>query len=269
MNRLFFGIALAASAATIAYAQSGQAPGRTPPASMLADYPGFGHDVERDMRAYVADEARRQQLIAQCMRNAGFEYYPETATLVRADSAAAAPARSKRPQSRNQVYRQGLQGDRLRQYDLALYGVEDPNSLTELWDPSSGTGGGCWGEALRSVRGVFDAARDLGPDYVSMRRSVARDARVTAAESRWASCMSAKGHRFASVSELRSAAANQGEVFGRPKMPMEQVAQASAASETCLAEASYAEAERQAMVDAENEFVRRHKSRLDQLRHPG
>ena len=162
MKKILVASAAAAALAGLGYAQS-QA-GKPPPASALAEYPGFGHRPEEDMRSFAADEAKRQQIIFQCMRDAGLEYYPETGAIVRNTAAPAAEARKQRPRSRNEVYRESLSGEKLRQYNMTLFGVPDPNSQTELWDPSSPTGGGCWGEALRGVKGVFDASRALTRD---------------------------------------------------------------------------------------------------------
>ncbi|HLL30060.1 MAG TPA: hypothetical protein VK403_03585 [Allosphingosinicella sp.] len=50
-------------------------------------------------------------------------------------------------------------------------------------------------------------------------------------------------------------------------MAMSELPRAKAASETCLAEAGYAEAERAARLDAENAFVRNHESTLDRLKY--
>lgn len=265
MKMILIATAASATLAGLAYAQS--TANKLPPASLLAEYPGFGHRSDEDLRAFVADEAKRQQIIFQCMRDAGFEYYPETAAVVRNNPTPAAAGRKPRQKSRNAVYREGLPADKLKQYNLKLFGVTDPNSMTDLWDPNSPTGGGCSGDALRGVKGVFDASRSLGREYVAMRRSVSRAPKVTAAEANWAKCMAGRGHQFGSVAELRSAVYNQGEVPDRPKVPVDRLPAANAASEACLAESGYADAERAALTEAESGFVREHKAKLDQLKY--
>lgn len=265
MKAKIVGLLLAMGCVGFAYAQSGGQ--RVPPQSALASYPGFGHDAERDMRAFAADEARRQQLIFQCMRSAGFEYYPETGIIVRSAAAPIQERRRRPAKTRNETYRESLSAERLQQYNLALFGVRDPNSETQLWDPSSPSGGGCWGEALRSVRGVFDASRALTREYVQMRRSVGQDARVMAAETRWASCMAGRGHAFEQLSDLRATIFNRGEVPGRQPIPLESLNELAAASDVCLAEAQYVEAEQAARAEAENTFVRAHKGTLDRLKY--
>jgi hypothetical protein len=100
-----------------------------------------------------------------------------------------------------------------------------------------------------------------------MRRSVSEDDRVTAAETKWASCIAGKGHAFEKLSDLRAAIFNQGVVPGRQQVPMEKLGELATASDGCLAEAKYAEAEHAARTDAENVFVRTHKATLDRLKY--
>ena len=265
MKAKVLGLVLVSACAGFAYAQVGEP--RSAPRSSLANYPGFGHDAESDMRAFAADEAKRQQIIFQCMRSKDFEYYPETGTIVRAANAPIAERRRRPPKSRNEVYRTGLPPEKQEQYNMALFGVPDPDSETNLWDPSSPSGGGCWGDALRGVRGVFDASRELTREYIAMRRSVGQDPRVATAERKWASCLADKGHSYEKLSDLRATIFNQGEVPGRPSVPVEKLDELAAASDACLTEANYAEAEQAARTDAENEFVRAHKATLDRLKH--
>jgi len=265
MRARFTVLIVATAVSGMAYAQSTSS--KAPPQSALASYAGFGHNAESDMRAFAADEAKRQQSIFQCMRKASFDYFPETGAIVRAAASPINERRKAPPQSRNQVYREGLAPDKLQQYNLALFGVPDPNSETQLWDPSSPTGGGCWGEALRSVRGVFDASRALTREYVQARQSVAQDSRVTAAEAKWASCIRGKGFAFQKLSDARAAFYNGGIVPGQAATPASSIDQLGAASDACLAEAQYQEAEQLARTDAENKFVREHKSTLDRLKY--
>lgn len=265
MRTSILGLMITAAIAGIAYAQHNVLAG--PPQSGLASYPGFGHNPEVDMRSFASDEAKRQQSILQCMRTAGFDYYPETGTIVRNAVAPLNERRKLPPKTRNQVYREGLSPDRLQSYNLALYGVTDPNSETQLWDPSSATGGGCWGDALRGVRGVFDAARALTREYVQMRQSVAKDARVVNAEAKWATCVRDKGFPFEKLSDARAAIYNGGIVPGQPPVPESSLDELSSASETCLAEANYGQAEQAARSEAESAFVRVHKDTLDRLKY--
>lgn len=265
MKRAIGLMSLTALVATIAYAQVGRPPASAGASSDLAHYPGFGHNPDGDVRAFVADEAKRQQKIFACMKAAGFDYHPEVAAVVRADSAGA--ARSKRPPSKNAVYVAGLSGDRLVQYNTTLYGVPDPNSETALWDPNSGTGGGCWGEALRAVPGVFAASRELTNEYVAMRREANDDPEVKAAEQQWSTCMRQAGHDFATISEFVGVQSNNGEARGREKISAELLGPMKAKSDECLATAKFADVAGAARVRAENRFVARNKATLDTKRY--
>jgi hypothetical protein len=100
-------------------------------------------------------------------------------------------------------------------YHLALYGVPDPNDEANLWDPRSPTGGGCLGEAMREVPSVYAAKSQLMEPYRVMVRSVAEDARVHAAEQRWAACMRQGGYEYASPLALH-AEVDRAAIHGTP-----------------------------------------------------
>jgi hypothetical protein len=244
--------------------------GRTsvmPAQSPLAAYPGFGHDPDGDRRAFAAEEAKRQQAIGQCMRSAGFQYVSEVAQSVSAADAARTERRSRTaPVSPNERYRQSLGAEERTKYNMALYGVPDPNDPTNLWNPASGTGGGCWGEAMRGFAGVYAGANALRDQYWDMRQAIGKDRRVVAATAKWSSCMSGKGFNLASVQELTSAQANMGMIRDKPTMSPDQVAAATSASGACLSEAGFEEAVQTATLEAETAFVAKHKAVLEAKR---
>lgn len=265
MKRVIGLISLAALGVTIAYAQGASAPANPGQTSDLAQYPGFGHNPDADIRAHAADEAKRQQSILQCMKAAGFDYHPEVSAVGRADAPAA--TRSKRPPSKNATYAASLTGDRLTQYNMTLYGIPDPNSETNLWDPSSPTGGGCWGEALRATSGVFAASTALASDYVAMRREANEDPEVKTAEAQWSSCMREAGHNFESIGEFNGVVSNNGEARGREKVSPEALGPMKTQSDQCLETAKFVDVQRGARTRAENRFVVRHKATLNAKRH--
>lgn len=244
--------------------------GRTsvmPAQSPLAAFPGFGHSPDNDRRAFAAEEAKRQQLIGQCMRTAGFQYVSEVSQTVSAADAARTPRRGRAaPQSSNERYRQTLSGEERTKYNMALYGVPDPNDPKNLWNPASGTGGGCWGEAIRAFDGVYAASNALRDQYWDMRQAIGKDRRIVEATAKWSSCMSGKGFNLASLQELTSAQANMGMIRDKPTMTPAQVEAATAASNTCLGEAGYDDAVRTATLEAETGFVSKHKAVLEAKR---
>jgi hypothetical protein len=244
--------------------------GRTsvmPAQSPLAAFPGFGHNPDNDRRAFAAEEAKRQQVIGQCMRAAGFQYTSEVAQAVSAGEAARSERRGRgAPVSPNERYRQSLSAEERTKYNMALYGVADPNDPTKLWNPASGTGGGCWGDAIRAFDGVYAASNALRDPYWDMRQGIGKDRRIVEATTKWSSCMKGKGFDLASIQELASAQANMGMIRDKPTMTPEQVGAASAASATCLEDAGYEDAVRTATVEAETAFVQKHKAVLEAKR---
>jgi hypothetical protein len=154
--------------------------------SPLAAYPGFGHDHEADEAHYRRQEIALQRYIARCMRQAGFEY-------TAAPSVVNAPAPRQGP---NERYLASLSPERRTRYNLTLYGVPDPNDEENLWDPSSKTGGGCWGEAMRAIPSVYAGESELRAQLDAMQRLIARDARVQDAERRWSACMRSRGFSY-------------------------------------------------------------------------
>ncbi|HEX6374336.1 MAG TPA: hypothetical protein VFZ91_01300 [Allosphingosinicella sp.] len=271
-RKLLIGAAIAVPLAVggVLAAQEIAKSGRTsvhPAQSPLAAYPGFGHNAGEDRRAFAAEEARRQQIIAQCMRDAGFQYVSELSQSVSASDAARMRRRSQAaPESPNERYRAGLTVEKRTEYNMALYGVPDPNDPNNLWNPSSPTGGGCWGQAIRAFDGIYAASNALRNEYWDMRQAIGKDRRVVEATAKWSSCMSGKGFNLASLQELASAQANMGMIRDKPTLSPDQVEAATAASGECLGSAGYEAAVRTATIEAETAFVERHKSVLEAKR---
>jgi hypothetical protein len=244
--------------------------GRTsvmPAQSPLAAYPGFGHNPDNDRRAFAAEEAKRQQVIGQCMRSAGYQYVSEVAQSVSAGEARRMERRGGgAPVSPNERVRQALSPAERTKYNMTLYGVPDPNDPANLWSPASGTGGGCWGEAIRAFDGVYAASNALRNQYWDMRQAIAKDSRVVEANGKWASCMKGKGFNLASRQELAGAQANMGMIRDKPTMSPEQVDAATAASSACLDTAGFEDAVRTATIEAETAFVGKHKATLEAKR---
>jgi hypothetical protein len=175
-----------------------------------------------------------------------------------------------RPQHPNARYVASLDSAQRRRYYMALYGVPDPNDEQGLWDPRSPTGGGCWGEAIRQVPSVYAALSQLRQQHRAMLRSVAQDARVHAAEQRWAECMRARGHDYASPLALHSEtdrAAVRGPPPGRTMADvMKRNEEARAPARECNSSAGLDSAMQAVRIEKEAEFVRAHKDVLNRHR---
>lgn len=236
-------------------AESSAQSGGVPKASPLSVYPGFGHNDRADEARFIREEAERERTIASCMRNAGFRYNPAPSVAVTGPMLNPA-SKSAGPIDQNERYARSLTDDKRREYYVALYGVPDPNDQTNLWDPSSATGGGCSGDALRALPGVYAGRSALIEEYETMLTQVRADGRIKQAEAKWAECATSRGVSFATP------AAAYADLDLNP--------QGSAARRSLIAECATSSNlnEIAAEVRAEHEarFVTRHKATLEQKR---
>jgi hypothetical protein len=257
---LTFALALLALATPVP-AQRQPAPARSSP---LAAYPGFGHDHDADEARFRRQELARERAIARCMQRAGFEYTPMPA-IVNPTVGEALSARE-HPNAR---YVASLRPVDRTRYNLALYGVPDPNDEGNLWDPRSPTGGGCWGEAMRAIPSVYAARSELARPYQAMLRTVQQDARVRAAERRWAECMRGHGYQYASPLALYGEVdrAAIGGRAGRSMVELQQRNQeARAPARECSSSTGLDSTIRSVRTEKEGEFVREHRDVLDRHR---
>lgn len=187
---LFLSLALA-----VALAVTPSAAAQTPHAdSPLAAYPGFGHHAEADEQQFEREELARERLIARCMEREGFRYVPAPSIPLE-ELASPSEAMAALRDDPNGRYVRSLPEEERTRYRMSLYGVEDPSSENAAHQPDpAGTGGGCLGEAVRTLPGVFAAKAALQDAYDAMRRAVMSDLRVKAAERHWAACMAGLGH---------------------------------------------------------------------------
>lgn len=229
--------------------------------SPLAAYPGFGHDHEADDAEYRRQELAMQRYIAGCMQQAGYEYTPPPSVVN-----PPAPA-----QDVNERYVASLGPERRIRYNLTLYGVPDPNDEENLWDPRSDTGGGCFGEAMRAIGSVFAAQSALMTEVLAMRRSIARDPRVRAAEQRWSECMRGRGFSYErpqSIPAQQDSAAIRGALTSALARRHRE---AQAMAPACIAIVGLDSIKTAVRVEKEGAFVRAHRDVLDRhlerLRH--
>jgi hypothetical protein len=231
----------------------------------LARYPGFGHDPEADAAQHLRDERARASITAECMRTKGFTYH---VTLpVRGDTVPG----SEPPQDPNEAYFASLTADRQREYNIALYGIPDPDSEVDAEDAAA-TGAprapGCRDEALRRVPGVFEARSALAEDFVRMRRSVLEDPRVRPAVERWSTCMWQRGEHHPSPQAMMRAADDIALVRARGELTristMEREwERAEPVAEACLGQARVEQVIRAVRIDYEQSFVAAHQDVLD------
>lgn len=168
--------------------------------SPLAAYAGF-RDPEVDEAQFLREERQREQRVAGCMREAGFRYTPAPSVVV--DGPQEEPPPDVDP---NEAYAASLDPAARSAYYLALVGVSDPNAqeASELPDPDGETGGGCVGEALREIPGVYEVRGRLADELDAMEEAIAADPRLGDAETRWSTCMRDAGHAFRSPAHLHA-----------------------------------------------------------------
>jgi hypothetical protein len=191
------------------------------------------------------------------MQQAGFQYTP-TPSVVNPP-----PRPPSLRQDPNERYAASLSPARRTRYNLTLYGVPDPNDEGNLWNPSSDTGGGCWGQAMRAIRSVYAAQSQLMSRFHAMERSIARDPRVRDAEQRWSACMRSRGFSYAAP---RSIPARQDSAAGRGALTPElerHTRQAQEAAPACATAVGLDSVKAAVRVEKEAEFVRTHKLLLD------
>lgn len=164
-------------------------------ASPLAAYPGFGHDPKADDDQFAREERAREELVVRCMEREGFIYHSTTSVALDDYPTASDAMAAMRDDPNGRVYRRLAAEDQPR-YLMALHGTETPFSelASDHPDPADDSAGGCRGEALRALPGVFAAKASLQEALDEMRRAVQGDPKLKAAEARWARCMQKRGH---------------------------------------------------------------------------
>ncbi len=228
--------------------------------SPLAQYPGFGHQRASDQAALVRQTVARERAIAECMQRQGLQY-TQKPPLINPPAGERAKARPAVDPNRRIV--EALPPDQRTRYNLALFGVPDPNDEQNLWDPRSETGGGCWGDAMRAVPSVFAARSRLSAEYTEMRRSVAADPRVRAAQARWVECMTSRGHTGYQSPEQILAARDRAAVQRAPAAQMEAHARALVVDPECRTAAELDGTVATVRSEKEAGFVNAHRAVLE------
>lgn len=205
-------------------------------------FPTFDQDSIEEQEAQWADQERqRQQLIAECMAQQGFEYVPvdysdqvffggfddeldptsrEWAATYGFGYTTFSGTDEVFEESEaewidpNQEYIEGLTEGARDAYYEALYGTPpefDPNLSDEEFDqlleenPDLFEPQGCEGEAWISTDDfaqVGDVFQVLGDKFDELYERVEADPRIAAFEREWAECMTGKGHAYADMDEM-------------------------------------------------------------------
>jgi hypothetical protein len=150
-------LALSSVLVAAAYSLGRQASARSD--SPLAAYPGFGHQRADELR-FKAEERRREELIASCMRRHGFVYSPSPA--LEPESSSVMPDRA----GPNEHYVGSRTPSRQRAYWLALVGSADPSDESASRAPAA-----CTKPTLRSRASTPRPTRSGSPTRTCRKRS--------------------------------------------------------------------------------------------------
>jgi hypothetical protein len=168
--------------------------------SDLAKYPGFGHNDDDDEQTFSIEEESRENLIADCMRESGFDYTPAP-SIVLDDSVLENEKEFERllaeaATNPNQSYVDQLSPSMSQSYYLALTGLTDPNIQEGLDHELAANSNSCVSRAFESIPGVYAKRNGLETELNTMESEIRNDQRSIAATQKWSNCMSELGHTF-------------------------------------------------------------------------
>ncbi|WP_166392091.1 hypothetical protein [Nocardioides ochotonae] len=174
-----------------AQAENQPAPPRFDLVSPLSAYLGFGYHTDQEDALYEAEESARQEMIADCMAKAGFDFWPK----------------SDEEDLRNVKFLESLESDEQRRYNLAFSGRESTSSgrtAEEMRKVDLDGSGlleyderdrlGCLGAAAGALPGVFHVRSVLAAEYEKMDDSIDASAEVADARANWMTCMGDFGY---------------------------------------------------------------------------
>ena len=157
----------------------------------LSEYAGF-QDFNKDNEKYEKEQQIREKLTAECMQDNGYLYLPTSDIEVNPEMDLSPEELMDLTKDPNEEHIKQLASEEYKAYYMALYGVPDPNA--EDLSIDFNTGGGCAGEALRSIPGVFAARIKLAKEYRAMEEAIQNDPVVVSAKQNMLRCMEAKGY---------------------------------------------------------------------------
>ena len=242
--------------------------------SKLADYPGFGHDMEKDEATYSKEEMERETAIADCMQENGFEYTPTPSLLVDAqtldDEAEFERLLAEAARDPNDLYVKSLSPSMRESYFITLTGLADPNVEEGLAHAQADSVNSCRSKAFKETPGVYAKKNLLNDEYQAMQQSIENDERIVQATSNWSSCMSKGGLNFSRPNEVMRhidqsfAAQLDGNATQEPQAITDQVNQLEQATSQCIVESNLHQVHRLVRIDYENKFVETHLDTISQ-----
>lgn len=164
----------------------------------LSDYPGFSKDPEVDELRFDQEDKQREEFVASCMNTKGYNYQPAPSVVVDMNLDTNIDELVASLQDPNEAYVASLSMPEREYYYTALVGVADPNAREADNLPDFTDGGGCVGEALRQIPGIYAVKNSLRNEYDDMTTAIDEDPRTEEARTVWVRCMQGKGYNFES-----------------------------------------------------------------------
>jgi len=237
--------------------------------SLLAQYPGFGHDMDNDEKRYSEEEAQRESMISDCMARSGFVYVPAPSIEVRAEDLDSEKNFEKMldeaQNDPNEKYVGTLSADMKKSYYMTLYGTEDPNSEESTDHDYALENDSCTAQAHQKIPGVYSKRIKLSEAYDELERKLEEHELVKMATEQWSDCMSKKGHYYntpAELAERSDSVIGQMIEQGAEQQIVEQAIETQEKylrmSKTCDQKAELTKTRKKVKADLEDQFVQAH-----------
>ncbi len=200
-------LAASAGIVSLSLGNGGGSEAAVPEVSPRSNYLGFGHHPDQEDALYAKEEAQRQGIIASCMADHRFQYWPRPLDQAASDPYVPDP---------NTAYRDTLSPTELRDYLFALTGRSGAEGMTademERFDANSDgridfderSGLGCLGRAEQAVPGVFHVVGVLRDQLRGMEADVMADPRTVSAHAAYVECMNSLGIKGSALDDVRS-----------------------------------------------------------------
>jgi len=239
--------------------------------SNLAKYPGFGHRDDEDEETFSQEEEQRENMIADCMRESGFDYTPAP-SIVLDESLLENEKEFERLLAEaatdpNQAYVSELSPSMKRNYYLALTGLADPNTQEGLDYEQASNSNSCVSRAFTSIPGVYAKRNALAKEIDTMESEIKNDQRSIASTQKWSNCMSELGHTFERPSDAHrfvdqtiiSNLNNTGQARAGDEQLIRQLYQAT---DQCASTAQLQSINQTVRTEYENRFAENYQDRL-------
>lgn len=233
--------------------------------SKLSAYPGFGHDIDGDEEQFSAEELQRENYIAGCMEENGFEYKPAPSIVIDAEAIDNAEDFDRILQEAaidpNEAYVSALSSEQIQLYYMTLYGMENPNDPEAQAHEYTDENDSCTSQAFRKIPSVYDKFNALRNEYELMEESVQADERMVQITEAWSGCMGDNGYSFESYSAMARyidenfSVANESNTNVKAALGDKNTEKLMLISEACKAETNFSEQQKLVRLDHENKFA--------------